>query len=108
MLKENFSTAKFVELTPAAIPSILGYDNSNGRFVIGEAARSLASVLRPVVQDFKLYVAESDALFEGRYTPVKTARSQRLWSSSRSASTAVWFVALKAIIGQPASRRGTL
>ena len=79
MRRTNFSEAAFIELTPEAIPTILGYDPRAGSFVVGEAARTLARAPRPVVQDFKQYIGESSAMFEGRYASVRDARPQRLW-----------------------------
>jgi molecular chaperone DnaK (HSP70)/fido (protein-threonine AMPylation protein) len=79
MIRRDFDTARFLELTPNAIPTLLAYDSSTDQFVIGEDARKIASNSRPVVQDFKLYVAESDPMFEGRYTSARNARPQRLW-----------------------------
>lgn len=69
----------FNEATREAIPSLLAYDHAAQNYVIGDRARKLARGASPIVQDFKRYVGENDALFEGRHTTTKGARPQRTW-----------------------------
>lgn len=82
----TFAVAEFVEATNAAVPTILAYDRDSAQFTIGSRAWKIASGLRPAIQDFKNPIGEPDAMFEGRYEPVKGARPTRLWEIRPEAS----------------------
>jgi molecular chaperone DnaK (HSP70) len=79
MLKKHFSIAEFVDPTAEAVPTILAYDRDAAKFVIGGQARRITLGLQPAVQDFKSLIGEADAIFEGRYAPVKGTRPSKLW-----------------------------
>jgi hypothetical protein len=78
MLK-TFAIAEFIEPIATAVPTVLAYDRDSAGFAIGTRACKIASGLRPVVQDFKNSIGETDPMFEGRYQPVKGTRPTRLW-----------------------------
>lgn len=61
----------FNDATGKAIPSVVGLDTA-GTYCIGEPAMNTASLGRPVIQDFKKRIGESDALYLG-------TRSDALW-----------------------------
>jgi molecular chaperone DnaK (HSP70) len=75
----KFADFEFIEATQDAVPTLLAYDRDSGKFVIGERARRIAASPRPVVQDFKQAIGDSDPMFEGRYVTAKGMRPQRLW-----------------------------
>jgi hypothetical protein len=85
MLKD-FTIAEFVEGTSAAVPTVLAYDRDSAKFAIGVRACKIASGFRPIIQDFKNSIGEPDAMFEGRYEPVKGTRPTRLWDVRPEAS----------------------
>ena len=60
-------------------PTILAYDAKLANLVIGDDARLIASSHQPVVENFKVAIGETDAMFEGRFLASSTARPQRLW-----------------------------
>jgi hypothetical protein len=82
----TFAVAEFVEPITRAVPTVLAYDRDSARFAIGAHACKVASGLRPIVQDFKNSIGEPDAMFEGRYQPVKGTRPTRLWEVRPEAS----------------------
>ncbi|HEX6803909.1 MAG TPA: Fic family protein [Terriglobales bacterium] len=79
MPRKKFSIFELFDATQSAVPTILAYDRDSAGFVIGEEARRIAAGFRPVVQDFKLMVGESDPMFEGRFVSQRGVRPQRLW-----------------------------
>jgi molecular chaperone DnaK (HSP70)/fido (protein-threonine AMPylation protein) len=78
MPRKRFSIFELVDATQDAIPTILAYDQKSAGFAIGENARRIAASFRPVVQDFKLAIGETDAMFEGKSVQ-RGGRPQRLW-----------------------------
>ena len=77
MLKKLFDTTRF--LKSSNVPTLIAYDGQLGRAVIGEAARRISSSRRPVIQNFKHAIGDSDALFEGRHVAAKGSRPQKNW-----------------------------
>jgi hypothetical protein len=60
------------------IPTLLAYDPKSDSLVIGEDAKNIAGRHQPVVQDFKLAIGESDAMFEGRFTASATGQTSTI------------------------------
>ncbi len=77
MLSKVFDTSVFV--ASHNVPSIIAYDPKTGKLVIGDQAKKLASPHKPLVQDFKQSIGETDAFFDGKYVSSKGAKAQRLW-----------------------------
>lgn len=70
------------------VPTLLAFDPKRDSLVIGEEAKLIAARHQPVVQDFKLAIGESDAMFEGRFTASSSAKPQRNWELRHSGSDA--------------------
>jgi hypothetical protein len=82
LFRDNRMLPKFKTLNVTRsrnVPTLLAYDPKSGSVVIGEDAKRIASRHQLVVQDFKLAIGESDAMFEGRFTASASARPQHLW-----------------------------
>lgn len=94
MLKKNLEIAEFV--AAHNIPTILAFDTKSNKYVIGNAAKSLASSFRPIVQDFKQAIGEADPMFEGRFllTP-RSAKPQRLWDVRPEATDSERYISTK-------------
>jgi prophage maintenance system killer protein len=98
MLTRSFAITEFIEATEEAVPTVLAYDADEARFVIGTKAWKIASGLRPVVQDFKWPIGESDPMFEGRYEPVKGTRPSRLWEVRPEAADKERWISTKEVV----------
>src|SRR5229473_1189077 len=73
----EFHFHALTEDEPGEIPSILAFHPGPNDNVIGSRARDLARGGRPVVQNFKQAIGESDAWFDGRF--IQGNRTERLW-----------------------------
>jgi molecular chaperone DnaK (HSP70)/Fic family protein len=97
--KELIVFKSFNEPTSEAMPSLLTYDHAAKSYVIGSRARDLARGGSLVVQDFKRFIGENDALFEGRYTSTKGARAQRVWLTRPDLADGQTRISTKQVVG---------
>ena len=84
----------FNEATSEAMPSLVAYDHAAQAYVIGGRAGDLARGGSSVVQDFKRFIGENDAFFEGRSTTTNGARAQRVWMKRPEQTGAIWLHSL--------------
>ena len=77
-MSQALSFREFSEATAGAVPTVVGYDLDERDYIIGEGARQLGVSGRPVAEDFKRYIGDTDAAFEGK--PTTAGPRPRLWS----------------------------
>jgi molecular chaperone DnaK (HSP70)/fido (protein-threonine AMPylation protein) len=65
-LSDSFIFRHFNNATTNAVPTIVAYDTTSATYVIGEGARQIVMAGRQGAQNFKRYIGDPDAAFEGK------------------------------------------
>ena len=115
-LMDDLIFRSFNEATHVAIPTVVGLEADGKEFCIGSKAKEVAGLGRPVVQDFKRHIGDTDAMFTGSRSealwPIRPGVPGRQGSLSTEEATQVFFEGLiqktgpmpkQLVIGTPAS-----
>jgi len=77
-MSELLAFKDFNEATANAVPTIVAYDVGTSAYIIGEKAKALVMSGRTAAQDFKRFIGDADAAFDGK-PGSKTARQETRW-----------------------------